>query len=110
MKNLQSTIEGTWVEIKPVILTEEQKTLRVSLNKSDREAKIALIEEIKSQREVAPKKTDKTLAVSKYNEVKPALKETDVYELIAMDIVVSEKLTTGILNCRINGEHKQLRF
>ena len=110
MKNLRSTTEGTWVEIKPVILTEEQETLMVSLNESDREAKIALIEEVKSKREVVAKKADKKLAISKYNEVKPALEETDVYELIAMDIVVSEKSTTGILNCRVNGEHKQIRF
>lgn len=110
MKNLQSTIEGTWIEIKPVILTEEQKTLILSQEESDREAKISLTAEVKSQREIAAKKADKTLAISKYNEIKPTLKETDMYELIAMDMVIGETLTSGILNCRVNGEHKQIRF
>lgn len=110
MKNLQSTIEGAWIEIKPVTLTEKQKTLMMSQEDIDMDAKKVLIAEIKSQREVAPKKVDKDLAISKYNEVKPTLKETDTYELITMDIVINETLTSGILNCRVNGEHKQIRF
>ncbi len=110
MKNLQSTIEGTWIEIKQVTLTDEQQTLMMSIEKSDLEAKTALMAEIKSKREVAAKKADKTLAIVKYIEVKPELAENDVFELIAMDLVINETLTSGILNCRINGEHKQIRF
>ena len=110
MKNLQSTIEGTWVEIKQATLTEEQQTLMMSIEKSDLEAKTALMAEIKSKREVAAKKADKTLAIAKYIEVKLELEENDVFELIAMDLVIDETLTSGILNCRINGEHKQIRF
>ena len=107
MKNLQSTIEGTWIEIKQVTLTEEQIALLTSVNS---QAKTDLMAEIKSQREVAATKSDTDLAVSKYNEVKPALETTDVYELIAMDVVVTEETLLGILNCRVNGEHKQIRF
>lgn len=110
MKNLQSTIEGTWVEIKPVTLTEEQQTLMMSSETSDLEAKTALMAEIKSRREVAPKKADKTLAVAKYAEIKPKLAENDAFELIAMDVVVSEAALSGILNYRVNNEHKQIRF
>lgn len=110
MKNLQSTTEGTWIELKQVTLTEDQQTLMMSQEESNLEAKTALIAEIKSKREVAAKKADKTIAISKYNEVKPTLKEIDVFELIAMDLVIGETLTSGILNCRINGEHKQIRF
>ena len=110
MKNLQSTIEGTWIEIKPVTLTKEQQTLMMSQEESDTEAKNALMAEIKSQREVSATKADKTLAVAKYAEVKPILKEGNTYELIAMDLVIDELKLSGILNCRVNGEHKQVRF
>ena len=106
MKKLRSTTEGTWVEIKPLILTEEQISL---LTSSDAQVEKDLMAEINSQREVSASKADKNLAVSKYAEVKPALEKTDVYELIAIDIVVDETLS-GILNCRVNNEHKQIRF
>ena len=45
MKNLQSTTEGTWIELNQVELTEEQIALLMS---TDEEAKIELINEIKS--------------------------------------------------------------
>ncbi len=110
MKNLQSTIEGNWIEIKPVILTEEQRTLMMSQEESDMGAKQALMIEIKTQREVTADSEDVLLAETKYAEVKPILKETEVYELIAMDLVIDELKLSGILNCRVNGEHKQIRF
>lgn len=106
MKNLQSTVEGTWVELKQVQLTEEQKTLLNSNDEANREAIKALLAEIKSLREVAAPKKDATLAQEKYEEVKPTLKETDVYQLISFDITGNN----GILNYRVNGEHKQVRF
>lgn len=49
---------------------------------------------------------DVTNANAKYNLVKPTLKDTDVYQLISIDMVDNK----GILNCRVNGEHKQIRF
>lgn len=107
MKNLQSILEGTWIELKQVTLTEEQIAL---LTSDDAQDKTDLMSEIKSQREVTATKSDADLAVSKYNEVKPALETTDVYELIAMDVVITEETLSGILNCRVNGEHKQIRF
>ena len=106
MKNLQSTVEGTWIELKQVQLTEEQKTLLQSREESDKEAIIALMAEIKALREVEAQEEDAVLAQAKYEEVKPILKETDVYQLISFDI----SNNTGILNCRVNGEHKQIRF
>jgi hypothetical protein len=106
MKNLQSTIEGTWVELKQVQLTEEQKTLLQSKEESDIEAITALMVEIKASREVEAQEEDVVLAQAKYEEVKPILKETDVYQLISFSIFNN----TGVLNCRVNGEHKQIRF
>ena len=106
MKHLQSTIEGTWVEIKQVEITEAQKTLLSSRNESDKEAKKSLTLELKEARESEAIATDVTKANAKYNEVKPTLNDTDVYQLIAIDMVDN----AGILNYRINGEHLQVRF
>jgi hypothetical protein len=107
MKNLQSTLEGAWVELKQVELTEAQKTILFS---NDNEAKATLFAEIKANREVKATKADKDLAVAKYTEVKPILEETDVYELVAVDITIENASVSGILNYRVNGEHKQIRF
>ena len=106
MKNLQSLIEGTWIELKQVQLTVEQKTLILSQEESDNEAKAILIEEIKTLREVEAQEEDALIAQAKYHEIKPTLKQTDVYQLISFDITDNK----GILNCRVNGEHKQIRF
>jgi hypothetical protein len=107
MKNLQSTIEGSWIELKEVTLTEEQLAILASDNE---EAKAVLIAEIKAEREVEAAQKDVIIALAKYNEVKPILKEGDTYELIAMDITIKNEFAFGILNCRVNGEHKQIRF
>lgn len=106
MKILQSATEGTWIEIKQVNLTEQQTALLASEKESDKDAIIELIAEIKSLREVEANEEDASLAQAKYEAVKPVLKETDVYQLISFDI----HGTTGILNYRVNGEHKQIRF
>ena len=106
MKTYQSTKEGTWVELIQVSLTEEQKALMGSTNKED---KLALAQAIKSQREVAVDKDKTNELISFYNTVKPVLKETDIYELISADLY-EENAFTGILNCRVNGEHNQIRF
>lgn len=109
MKNYKSTIEGTWVEILKVELTEEQKALMSSTNKEDREAKIALAQSIKAQREAQLPEDKAAELVSFYNTIKPVLKETDVYQLISADISEVDAFK-GILNCRVNGEHIQIRF
>ena len=106
MKNYQSVNEGTWVEILKVELTEEQKT--ILLSSDDKKDLLSLI---KSQREgeISNEKNNSLSAF--YNSVKPALKEEDIYELISIDISDKENgIFTGILNCRINKEHIQIRF
>jgi hypothetical protein len=109
MKNLQSIEEGKWVEFVSVSLTEEEKTLLVSTNSANKEAKEALIAELKSKTTKAASKADAAVAEAKYEEVKPTLEEGETYEFIAMDIALDET-ASGILNFRINGEHKQIRF
>jgi hypothetical protein len=110
MKNYQSTAEGTWIELLPVQLTEEQKTLIMSTKEEDTEAKKALQETIKSQREGSVPTKKKNELKAFYNTVKPELKEDDTYQLISIDLSEKEEKFVGILNCRINGEHKQVRF
>ena len=106
MKNLVSTTEGTWIELKQVDITEDQKTLLQSKKESDKEAIVALLAEIEEIRKADAEKEDAVLAQAKYDEVKPILKETDVYQLISFNI----SNNAGILNCRVNGEHLQIRF
>jgi len=111
MKNLQSTTEGTWIELLPVELTEAQLELIQSTKETDAESKSELIAEIKESRKgaVSSELTEKLNTV--YTSLKPELKEEDVYQLISADFSEkSENVFTGIINCRINGEHKQIRF
>lgn len=109
MKNLQSTIEGTWVELKHIQLTEEQKILMVSNKDSDKEAKIALIAKIKAESEVTPDELSLALVIANYNYLKPFILENETYDFISCNMVLTNKIS-GILNCRVNGEHKQIRF
>jgi len=110
MKNYQSVEEGTWVELLPVQLTKEQRDLLRSNKEEDNNAKQELSAWIKSQREGQVDNTKKNELVSFYNSIKPELKEVDVYQLISIDLSEKENKFVGILNCRINGEHKQIRF
>jgi NRPS condensation-like uncharacterized protein len=103
MKTLHSKIEGTWIELKKVQLTQEQKDL---LKSKDQET----INYVKSKREVAAELSDAEIAQAKYNEVKPVLTEDDTYDFIAVDLEIDEDSVSGILNFRLNCEHKQTRF
>ena len=111
MKNFQSIEEGAWVEMLSVPLTKEQVQLRISRKEEDAEAKKELAELIKSQREGSvPSKKKKELTAF-YNSVKPETKESDTYQLISIGLIEKEEgVYSGILNCRVNGEHKQIRF
>jgi hypothetical protein len=110
MKNLQSIKEGTWVELKQVELTEEQTTLLLSKEESNKEAKQTLIQKIKTEIEQSALESDAELAQTKYEEIKPTLEEGQTYQLIGMNVSISEEKINGILNCRVNGDHKQIRF
>lgn len=109
MKNLQSIEEGKWVELLPFTFTKEEMGLLVSKNPEDIEAKETLLAKIETKTKKAATKTDAAVAKAKYEEVKPTLKEEDTYELITVDVFI-DKTVLGILNCRVNGEHKQIRF
>lgn len=110
MKNLQSTKEGTWIELVPVELTEVEKILLMSKEESDKEAKEKLVEKIKSEREKPASKEDAELVQKLYESIKPTLEEGQTYQLIAMNASINDGNISGILNCRVNEEHKQIRF
>ena len=110
MKNIQSTTEGTWIELASVEFTEAEQTLLISTKEEDLESKAELIAEIKTKREKALSTEEVETATSIYNSFKPALQESDEYQLISVDMTLSNETGTGIINCRVNGEHKQIRF
>jgi hypothetical protein len=110
MKTYQSVEEGTWVELLPVQLTKEQRDLMRSQKEEDTEAKQELSSWIKSQREGSVPTKKKNELKAFYNSVKPELKENDTYQLISINLSEKEDKFVGILNCRVNGEHKQVRF
>lgn len=111
MANYQSTTEGSWIELLKVELKDEQETLLMSTDEADVDAQKELREQIKAKKEGEVQETKATKLTTFYQGIKPELKEEDTYQLISAD--VSEKQEgafTGILNCRVNGEHKQIRF
>ena len=110
MKQLQSTTEGAWIELLQVDLTVAEQTLLMSIEESDREAQTALHTEIGIRRNGIAAASDIEVAQAKYEEIKPVLKPNAVYQLIAMDCTIDGEVLTGILNCRVDGEHLQFRF
>jgi hypothetical protein len=109
MKNIVSNIEGNWKELKKVDLTTEQKELLYSQKEEDKELKLELVNSIKLQREVTLTSEESVIYQDIYERVKPVLKVGDTYQLIGINIYIDSK-TSGILNCRVNSEHKQIRF
>jgi len=109
MKNFQLKKDGVWVELLNIEMTEEQKNILVS--DIDEEAKRILLEEIYSEKEVLVAEDKAAELDLFYDTIKPSLKESEVYELIALDLVeTNEKTYFGILNCRVNDKHIQIRF
>lgn len=45
-----------------------------------------------------------------YASKKPELKEGEPYEFIGMDVTIDGSESWGILNCRVNSQHTQIRF
>jgi hypothetical protein len=109
MKNLQSTTENNWVEIKQVTLTQEEKELLRSTSETDKVVKKTLMDRIKAERELVADEADVVLAQAAYDSIKPVLKEGDTYQLIAVNFTIDNGVR-GILNCRVNDGHIQKRL
>ena len=110
MIHIQSTNGTEWFQIlTPVELTEEQQSILDT--QQDEEA---ILEIVELQRNSSRKllrdfqfKHEREL----YEIHKPIIKENEVFELLAVDIVkVKGSPMSGIINYRLNGEHKQIRF
>lgn len=111
MKKYQSTIEGSWIQLLKVELTKEQRVLLMSRKEEDEQAQKELREQIESQSEGQVEEVKATELTTFYEGIKPELKEEDTYQLISADVSEKEEgVFTGTLNCRVNGEHKQVRF
>lgn len=89
---------NAWKEIVP--FTEEEKVI---LKGDDMVAKLAVIDG--RYHDVDPEVAQSLQGI--YDANKPVLKEGDVYQLIAADI---NDDGNGIINCRVNGEHIQIRM
>lgn len=109
MKNIQSTIEGTWYELVNVTLTQSEQTLLASTDPNDLQAQQTLRQDLISRSRQSLTSSEVQTAQSIYDQHKPALEEEDTYQLISADMVLGGD-NNGIINCRINGEHKQIRF
>lgn len=108
MKNYISQEEGVWFSLVNYTPTEEQALVLKTIPATEEDAvlKAETLEAVKlSSREVLTAQ-EETELVALYNAHKPVLKEGDAYVFIDMN--VSGK--NGILNCRVNGEQKQIRF
>lgn len=112
MKNLEAIIENSWVELLPVVLTNEQKAIEenTSFEQSVLDAKRLLFEEIQALQKKPADSTSAALAQSAYVANKPILLSTDNYELISTNVSIENNIVSGIINCRVNNEHKQIRF
>ena len=110
--NANSTIEEQWNEMVNVILTDAQKQLLTSINATDTADKQVIVKYMQDNRQktITDAGTLEVLA-AEYLKLKPTLNDGDVYQLIACDVSLSDalKVMSSILNCRINGEHKQVR-
>lgn len=102
MKNL-SLINNVWIErINPNITTEERVILE-NITLSPNNIQIALMENIKTRSSKLADSEDANSAQTIYDQHKLAHSN-----LISADITLPNG--HGIINCRVNNEHKQIRF
>lgn len=108
MENYQSIIEGKWSKIENVFLSEAETKLSKSTKDEDIVAKTELLK-LKKPTITILTNNESVEFIELYNTIKPLLKDGDVYQLISIDVEKGDKLS-GILNCRINNNHEQIRF
>jgi len=102
MKSL-SLVDGTWAErLNPGITAEERAALE-DRSTASLDSRKALLESIHSRSSKPAEAADAASAQGIYDQHK-----IDGSTLIAVD--VSLPSGHGIINCRVNGEHTQVRF
>ncbi len=107
MKKYKSIESGKWYEVLEYHLTEEQKELLASRKAKDIKEQALLKKLIESESKGEVNEPEITKLNDIYNGVKPQYRN---YRLISCDITLDGEVSSGILNYRINEEHKQIRF
>lgn len=102
MKNL-SLVNNVWVEKVDPNLTDEEKVALENKTNPPSEDYLALVESVKARCSKNADQADAEAAQAIYDEHKIANSQ-----LIAVDISLPSG--KGIINCRVDGEHKQIRF
>ncbi len=110
MKNTSSIVEGVWIENKSINLTTNQLAVLTQESEVISPEKQAVIDLIAASQNLPVSEEATALVMTKYAEKKPKLKETDIYEFISADFSINGKNISGLINCRINEEQKQVRF
>jgi hypothetical protein len=110
MKTYQSKVENIWEQTHKIVYTEQEQLIIDSENEEDKVARKEIMELYKDKKRTPLTESESVKFIEVYNKHKPTLKETDKYELIAINVVENGKKISGIINYRINGEHKQIRF
>lgn len=108
MKNYKSQIEGEWFSLVNYTPTEEQLTILKTMPTTEEGVilRAQTLDALNVASTKAVSNNEKAELVALYNAHKPVLKEGDAYVFIDMNVSGSN----GILNCRVNGEQKQIRF
>jgi siroheme synthase (precorrin-2 oxidase/ferrochelatase) len=102
MKNL-TLINNVWIERKKIELTPEEKSIIDNKNKENAELRNATLIDLRSRAMVTASTEDSATAQTIYDQHK-----LDNANLISVDINLPSG--KGIINCRLNGDHKQIRF
>jgi hypothetical protein len=102
MRNL-TLIGNEWKQRVAVALSDEERALMLNQGADRREERRALAERIAAESHIAATPEDAAAAQANYDAHK-----LEGASLIAADIVLPSG--TGVINCRLNGEHQQIRF
>lgn len=102
MKNL-TLIDNSWVERKNPNITVEERAVMEDRSENNNEARQTLMEAVRSRSTSPADLDDAQTAQAIYDQHKIAGSN-----LIAADISLPGG--NGIINCRVDGEHKQVRF
>lgn len=110
MKNLQSHIEGEWFEITTTPYTAEELSILENDIDENKEAIEAIIINNRDNSKISASQEDIILANNAYLKNRPIIPQGKEYSLINAFFTLNGLIVTGIINCRIDEEHKQIRF
>jgi len=107
MKRYRSIEVDKWYEVLEYHLTEEQKEILASKKAKDIKVKSELKKLIEENSKGEVDETKAEELTNFYESIKPQDRR---FKLISCNLTEENKVYSGILNCRVNGEHRQVRF